>query len=54
MTKQEYAGDNEDMAIITAFINYTDQLDKLQPEPIKKNLAKNWKDFGRKRSILRL
>jgi len=54
MKKQEYEGDNEDMAIITAFIHYTDQLDKLQPEPIKKNMAKNWKDFGRKRSILRL
>lgn len=54
MTKREYVGDNEDMAIITAFINYTDQLDKLQPEPMKKNMANNWKDFGRKRSILRL
>lgn len=54
MTQPEYEGDNEDVAIITAFINYTDRLDKMQPEPIKKNMAKNWKDFGRKRSILRL
>lgn len=54
MDKREYDGDNEDMAIITAFINYTEKLDKVQPEPIKKNMAKNWKDFGRKRSILRL
>ena len=54
MNKQDYVGDNEDMAIITAFIHYTDQLAKLQPEPVNKNMAKNWKDFGRKRSILRL
>ena len=54
MDKKEYEGDNEDMAIITAFINYTEKLEKVQPEPIKKNMAKNWKDFGRKRSILRL
>ncbi len=54
MQKEEYEGDNEDMAIITAFINYTDQLEKIQPEPMTKNLAKNWKDFGRKRSLLRL
>ncbi len=54
MDKKEYEGDNEDMAIITAFINYTDKLDEIQPEPMKKNMANNWKDFGRKRSILRL
>lgn len=54
MDKKEYEGDNENMAIITAFINYTEKLEKVQPEPIKKNMAKNWKDFGRKRSILRL
>jgi len=54
MTKQKYEGDNEDMAIITAFMHYTSKLDKLQPEPMTQNMAKNWKDFGRKRSILRL
>lgn len=54
MNKVEYVGDNEDMAIITAFIHYNEKLEKVQPEPIKKNMAKNWKDFGRKRSILRL
>ncbi|OYT16329.1 MAG: acetyl-CoA carboxylase biotin carboxylase subunit [Bacteroidetes bacterium 4572_77] len=54
MQAEEYEGDNEDIAIITAFVNYTEQLDKMQPEPMKKNMAKNWKDFGRKRSILRL
>ncbi len=54
MTRQDYEGDNEDMAIITAFMHYTTKLDKLQPEPMTKNMAKNWKDFGRKRSILRL
>lgn len=54
VSKEEFKGDNEDLAIITAFIHYTNKLDKLQPEPIKKNMAKNWKDFGRKRSTLRL
>ena len=54
MDKRAYEGDNEDMAIITAFINYTDKLEKIQPEPINKNLGKNWKDFGRKRSVIRL
>jgi acetyl-CoA carboxylase biotin carboxylase subunit len=54
MLPQKYEGDNEDLAIITAFIHYTNKLDQLQPEPMKKNMAKNWKDFGRKRSILRL
>ena len=53
MNKREYEGDNEDMAIITAFINYTDKLEKLQPEPMKKNMANNWKDFGRKKNTLR-
>ncbi len=49
-----FTGDNEDIAIITAFLDYTNKLEKLQPEPVKKNMANNWKDFGRKRSIIRL
>jgi hypothetical protein len=54
MEPKKYQGDNEDMAIITAFLNYTDKLDRVQPEPMTKNMAKNWKDFGRKRGSLRL
>ena len=54
MDKKDYKGDNEDMAIITAYLNYTEKLDKIQPEPMTKNMAKNWKDFGRKRGALRL
>ena len=54
MKPKKYEGDNEDIAIITAFLNYTDKLTKVQPEPMTKNMAKNWKDFGRKRGSLRL
>ena len=54
MDPKKYEGDNEDIAIITAFLNYTDKLNKVQPEPMTKNMAKNWKDFGRKRGSLRL
>jgi acetyl-CoA carboxylase, biotin carboxylase subunit len=44
----------EDMAIITAFFDYITKLEKLQPPKINDQLANSWKDFGRKRSILRL
>jgi len=54
LNKSTSSGENEDMAIITAFLNYTEKLDKMQPEPMKKNMANNWKDFGRKRGTLRL
>jgi len=43
----------EDMAIITALIDYTDRLEKLQPSKIPAQLGNNWKDFGRKKSVLR-
>ena len=54
MEPKKYKGDNEDIAIITTFLNYTEKLNKVQPEPMTKNMAKNWKDFGRKRGSLRL
>ena len=44
----------EDMAIIAAFINYLDSLAAVQPQKITEELASNWKDFGRKRNVLRL
>lgn len=47
-------GQCEDVAIITAFFNYITKLEKIQPQAITKDLGNNWKDFGRKRSILRL
>lgn len=44
----------EDVAIITVFFDYLNRLEKIQPQAITKNLGSSWKDFGRKRSILRL
>ncbi len=44
----------EDMAMITAFIDYLDKIAKIQPPKYTEELGSNWKDFGRKRSILRL
>ena len=42
-----------DVAAITAFVDYITKLEKLQPEKPQKHLGNNWKDFGRKRSVLR-
>jgi acetyl-CoA carboxylase biotin carboxylase subunit len=44
----------EDMAMIAAFIDYIDKLEKIQPPKYTDDLASDWKDFGRKRNILRL
>lgn len=44
----------EDMAFITAFIDYIDKLSAVQPPKYTEELASNWKDFGRKRNVLRL
>jgi acetyl-CoA carboxylase biotin carboxylase subunit len=44
----------EDMAIITAFIDYLDKLAEIQPPKYTEELGSNWKDFGRKRNVLRL
>jgi hypothetical protein len=43
-----------DVAAIAAFVDYITKLDSLQVEQTTKELGNNWKDFGRKRSILRL
>jgi acetyl-CoA carboxylase biotin carboxylase subunit len=44
----------EDMAMIAAFIDYLDKLSAIQPPKYTEELASNWKDFGRKRNVLRL
>lgn len=44
----------EDMAMITAFIDYIDKLEAIQPPKYTEELGSNWKDFGRKRNVLRL
>ncbi len=44
----------EDVAAITAFVDYITKLGKLQPQHIGNELGNNWKDFGRKRAVLRM
>jgi acetyl-CoA carboxylase biotin carboxylase subunit len=44
----------EDMAMIAAFVDYLDNLARIQPPKYTEELGTNWKDFGRKRNVLRL
>jgi acetyl-CoA carboxylase biotin carboxylase subunit len=44
----------EDMAMIACFIDYLDKIEKVQPQKFTEEFASTWKDFGRKRSVLRL
>jgi acetyl-CoA carboxylase, biotin carboxylase subunit len=44
----------EDMAMIACFIDYLDKIEKIQPQKFTEDFASTWKDFGRKRSVLRL
>ncbi len=44
----------EDIAIITAFIDYTDKLSKLQPVEPFNGGSSPWKNFGRKKGIIRM
>ena len=45
----------EDIAIITVFLDYTNKLEKLQPNKVaSKNGNSGWKDYGRKKSITRM
>ncbi|MDA3942323.1 MAG: acetyl-CoA carboxylase biotin carboxylase subunit [Bacteroidetes bacterium] len=52
--RKNCSGRCEDVAVIAAFFDYINKLEKIQPQAITKDLGNNWKDFGRKRSILRL
>jgi len=44
----------EDMAIMAAFIDYITKMESIQPPRYTDELGSNWKDFGRKRNVLRL
>jgi acetyl-CoA carboxylase biotin carboxylase subunit len=45
----------EDIAIITAFVDYTNKLEKLQPIKLtSKNGNSGWKDYGRKKALVRI
>ncbi len=45
---------DSEMAAITAFVDYITKLEKLQPGEMGQKLGNNWKDFGRKRAVLRM
>jgi acetyl-CoA carboxylase biotin carboxylase subunit len=44
----------EDMAMIACFIDYLEKIEEIQPQKFTDQFASTWKDFGRKRSVLRL
>lgn len=46
--------DCESIAMIAVFIDYLDKSERIQPPRLTSDLASTWKDFGRKRSVLRL
>ena len=54
MEKRESVGHFEDVAVIAAFIDYIDKVEKLQPQKPMHELGNNWKNFGRKKNVLRL
>ncbi|MCK9447954.1 MAG: acetyl-CoA carboxylase biotin carboxylase subunit [Bacteroidales bacterium] len=51
--KQNCVDQCMEVAAITAFIDYINKLEQLQPARPDKHLGNNWKDLGRKRSVLR-
>ncbi len=44
----------EDIAMITAYFDYVTKLEKIQPQRLSNTLGNNWKDFGRKKGVLRM
>ncbi len=44
----------EDIAIMAAFIDYLTKMERIQPPHYTDTLGSGWKDFGRKRNVLRL
>lgn len=53
MTPARSKGNFEDIALIAAAVDYTNKLEKLKPCKQQNALGNNWKDFGRKKSVLR-
>lgn len=53
MTKPATCGNCEEVAIIAALVDYLDKINAIQPEKSKPKLGNNWKDFGRKKNVLR-
>ncbi|MCD4747669.1 MAG: acetyl-CoA carboxylase biotin carboxylase subunit [Bacteroidales bacterium] len=54
MTEQKSVGDCEDIAIITVFMDYMNNLEKIRPKISSELQVNNWKSCGRKKSLMRL
>ncbi|PKP22282.1 MAG: hypothetical protein CVU06_09595, partial [Bacteroidetes bacterium HGW-Bacteroidetes-22] len=54
MKRQECASDCEDVAIMTVLIDYLDKLEQAQPTRPEGQRGNLWKEYGRRRSLLRL
>lgn len=54
MKKQECPTDCEDVAIMTVLIDYLDKLEQSQPSKPEGQRGNLWKEYGRRRSLLRL
>jgi acetyl-CoA carboxylase biotin carboxylase subunit len=44
----------DDIAIITAYLDYVSNMEKNQPRKSYNNYMNKWKDFGRRKSVIRL
>lgn len=54
MKKQDCTSDCEDVAIMTILIDYLDKLEQAQPTRPEGQRGNLWKEYGRRRSLLRL
>jgi acetyl-CoA carboxylase biotin carboxylase subunit len=46
--------DCEDLAVITAFIEYSDKLNKFSEHQIQPSSDANWKTYGRSKGVIRI
>ncbi len=51
---EECSGDCEDMAVIAAFLDYQDKLEKVKPPKHGGQMTNNWKAYGRRRIKIRI
>ena len=43
----------EDIALITAYFDYITKLEKLQPQKLSNAIGNSWKEFGKKKGVMR-
>jgi len=54
VTGDDCDGDCEDVAIITAFVDYMRKIDAIQPKKNGGQVTNNWKAYGRQRIRIRI